>query len=284
MTIGILYIATGPYIAFWKDFYASFEARFLPGMEKRYYVFTDAERIEGENNLHVRRIPITHQPWPLITLLKFDTFLSIEEDLKKNDYLYFPNANVVCEHTVSEAEFLPRKEKGERLIFTVHPGFMGVKGSRAPYERNRASLAYVPYHLGKTYVFGAMNGGETESYLAMCGTLADRIRQDLSHNIIARLHDESHINRYLIHRTDARILSPAYCYPVGVDVNFERKIVGVSKKAIFDIDAFKGSAPEPPPLSGVRFLANRAQERGFRWLCQGRACRDFLLRRDVGLL
>lgn len=47
-SIGILYICTGPYALFWKDFYESFENKFLPSYEKKYYVFTDVEEIFAE--------------------------------------------------------------------------------------------------------------------------------------------------------------------------------------------------------------------------------------------
>lgn len=44
-SIGILYICTGPYILFWKDFYESFEEKFLPSYQKKYFVFTDADTV-----------------------------------------------------------------------------------------------------------------------------------------------------------------------------------------------------------------------------------------------
>lgn len=44
-SIGILYICTGPYVLFWKDFYKSFQEKFLVDFEKRYFVFSDAEEI-----------------------------------------------------------------------------------------------------------------------------------------------------------------------------------------------------------------------------------------------
>ena len=37
----ILYIATGRYIVFWKDFHRACEKFFLPHHEKTYFVFTD---------------------------------------------------------------------------------------------------------------------------------------------------------------------------------------------------------------------------------------------------
>lgn len=108
-SIGILYICTGPYVLFWKDFYESFEKNFLPGYEKRYYVFTDAEEIFAENNLNVKKIEIEPMPWPLITLFRFSTFLKIEDELKKCDYLMFSNANMICNEIITPEEFLQEK-------------------------------------------------------------------------------------------------------------------------------------------------------------------------------
>ena len=43
MKIGILFIATGRYICFWKDFYKACEKYLLKNHEKTYFLFTDAE-------------------------------------------------------------------------------------------------------------------------------------------------------------------------------------------------------------------------------------------------
>lgn len=55
MKVGILYICTGAYTVFWPDFFQSFQQNFLPGVEKTYYVFTDAERIDHDDD--PRRAP-----------------------------------------------------------------------------------------------------------------------------------------------------------------------------------------------------------------------------------
>ena len=110
-SIGILYICTESYVLFWKDFYESFEKNFLPSYEKRYYVFTDAEEIFAENNINVKKIAIEPMPWPLITLFRFSTFLKIEDELNKCDYLMFSNANMICNEIITPEEFLPRKMK-----------------------------------------------------------------------------------------------------------------------------------------------------------------------------
>lgn len=41
MKIAILYICTGKYNVFFRDFYSSSEKYFLPNCEKTYFVFSD---------------------------------------------------------------------------------------------------------------------------------------------------------------------------------------------------------------------------------------------------
>lgn len=247
-SIGILYLCTGPYKLFWEDFYNSFQERFLSNTEKFYYVYCDdlgGVLDKFKDNEHVKLIPINPMPWPLITLLRFHYFLMLEEELKKHDYLMFSNANIVCNQSVTEEEFLPRKAKGEGLSFVNHPGYYRKKAVyNYQFERRKRSLAYIPYNCGSTYVIGAMFVGTAKDFLEMSHILKTRIESDLKKNIIAKWHDESHLNRYIVGKTDYRLLSPAYCYPVGFDLPVENKISGVSKMAKFDVNDFKGVCEE----------------------------------------
>lgn len=239
-SIGILYICTGPYVLFWKDFYKSFEEKFLPDFEKRYFVFTDSEKIYGQDNALVRLVKIEAQPWPLITLFRFSTFLKVESELKKCDYLMFSNANMVCNDIITPEEFLPRENKNEVLAVTLHPGYWGKKPIYFPYERRNKSTAYIPWNCGKVYVIGAMFCGTATAFLRMTKTLKNNIEEDLKNNIIAKWHDESQLNRYIISKTGIRVLSPEYCYPFGMRVQYPQKISAVSKEAKFDVKTFKG--------------------------------------------
>ncbi len=239
-SIGILYICTGPYVVFWKDFFDTFEKNFLPDLQKNYYVFTDQEEIYAEDCGRVKRYNLAPQPWPLVTLLRFHTFLTIKEELEKEDYLMFSNANMICDQTVSKEEFLPRIELGELLAFTKHPGYCNVPIYKAPLDRNKHCKAYVPYDCGTDYVIGAMFNGTSKAFLKMCEVLRERINDDLKRNVIARWHDESHINRYIINKPECRILSPSYCYPFGIELPIEKKISAVDKQSKFDVKGFKG--------------------------------------------
>lgn len=229
-SIGILYIATGPYITFWEAFYKSFENFFLKNTEKHYYIFTDKSEFYGSDNPRVHKTYQKFQPWPIPTLLKFQTFLEIKDELLKHDYLYQSNGPVICVKEVKEEDFLPREDCGEKMMFTLHPGYYNKKNMYFPYERRRESLAYVPYNCGKEYVFGAMNGGVASDYIEFAEMLNERIVDDLNRGIIAEWHDESHINCMLTKMNNYRLLPMSYAYPPSFDVPAEKIVVCLDKR------------------------------------------------------
>ncbi len=242
MKIAILYICTGNYIVFWDDFFESFEKFFLPEFEKEYFVFSDADFLKGQETGRVHLNHIFWQPWPVPTLMKFHTFLLIENKLKKFDYIYQPNSNARCRRIVTADEFLPRKNKGEVLFFTMHPGKWISKGFRYPYYRNPKSFAYVPYNRRTKEVFGAMNGGEGKAFLIFMKEMASRTAQDLKKCIIPISHDESYVNNYLVRHaydTSIRFLTCDYAYPQEYQLPFERVIELEDKSKYFNVSQMK---------------------------------------------
>ena len=81
--IAILYICTGKYDIFWEDFYKTSEKYFLNNSEKHYFVFTDAQSIYEENCDRVHKIYQKTLGWPYNTLMRFNMFKGIEEQLEK---------------------------------------------------------------------------------------------------------------------------------------------------------------------------------------------------------
>src|SRR5437879_4384279 len=156
--IGILYICTGKYDVFWKNFFLSAEKYFLPGYEKRYFVFTDSKYIYDEKNLKVQKIYQETLGWPFNTLLRFKMFLGIEEDLKNCDYLFFLNANIVFIDRINN-DILP-DTANDGLLAVKHPGFWDKQNSEFWYDRNISSSAYIPYGQGEHYFMGGFNGGQ----------------------------------------------------------------------------------------------------------------------------
>ena len=224
-TIGILYICTDKYKTFWKEFYNNCEKYFLVenGYKKHYYVFTNANNIEFENEKHVHKIYQEPLSWPYITLYRFKIFNRTSDLLKRMDYLYFFNANMLVIDYVSQG-FLPNDN--QIFSFLQHPGFYNKSNLEFTYDRNPKSLAYISIGKGSYYFQGALNGGLSKDYLSMSRELEKNIDIDLNNNIVALWHDESHLNRYAIdHQDKIKILDPSYGYPEGWELPFNPKII-----------------------------------------------------------
>lgn len=236
MKVAILYICTGKYKVFWKEFYESYEKNFLPFTEKVYFVFSDSTKLPYAEKENVNIIPQKHLKWPNNTLQRFSFFIREEQRWMDCDYTIFINSNFLCVETVTEEEFLPKEEN---ILVAEHAGYHGKKPSELPYEQNTESLAYVNKEEGKFYVMGGINGGKTKNYMEMIHQLKANVDVDAENGIVAICHDESHLNKYIIGRNDVKILPPSYGYPEGWNLPYEAKMLIRDKSKYFDVEAFK---------------------------------------------
>jgi hypothetical protein len=228
-TIAILYICTGKYILFWKNFYESAEKHLLHNYEKHYFVFTDNSEIFMG---HLPNIHIQYQqalPWPYPTLYRFKFFKSIQEQLKQFDFTYFFNANCRIFQDIDAVNFLPMDN--EHLVVTQHPGFWDAPLHKFTYEYNPLSMAYIQPGQGEIYVSGGLNGGETSNYLTFIETCFQYTQTDIEKGIIALWHDESYLNKYIIGKK-IKILHPGFFYPEGKELPFEKMVHIENKKII----------------------------------------------------
>lgn len=219
MRIAILYICTGKYNVFWDGFYKSSEKYFLSGQaEKEYFVFTDNMDLCKDSHVHLHYREC--QGFPFDSLFRFDLFLSIEDEIKDFDYIYFFNANMQFVKPVGK-EFLPTVNDGY-LAAVLHPLILKRPFFFYSYERNKKSLAYITLvrHHKYRYFMGSLNGGRAKEYLELVRTCAQNTRTDYENGIIAMVHDESHLNRYLFdHKCKA--LAPSYAYPEGKSMGYD---------------------------------------------------------------
>lgn len=191
------------------------ERCFLPNMSKTYFVFTDDENKVFP--LNANRIATKFEPWPYPTLKRFHYFSGIKDKLKSFKYIYFLNANLYpnCSQNSVGKEILPTEK--QQLVFTEHFGFYGRKSTDFTYERNHRSLAFIPLNVGNKYVAGGFFGGKSANFLDMTKELETKINKDLENGVIARWHDESHLNRYLVDLQNKGktplILDPSYLIP-----------------------------------------------------------------------
>ena len=208
MNIGILYISTGPYAMFFRNFYDSVKKNFLPSDEKTFYVWTDSED-PYFNQPDVVKTYQKHLGWPRGTMNRFHQFLALEDQINKHDFLFFFNANIVCNRPVNREEVLPT-EKDDWLCAVLHLAFSD--GRRGTFESNPDSTAYVPLDSHPPYFQGCLSGGRTPEYISMFKTCRDNIDADDKKGISAIWFDESHSNKYFSTRNVKR-LHPGYAHP-----------------------------------------------------------------------
>lgn len=235
MQIGILYICAGKYSMFWKSFFESSEKYFLPGHEKKYFVFTDAKKIDFQDNNNVVKIYQKNSGWPYISLMRFKMFILHQNMLNKLDYLFFCNANLLFVDHVGD-EILPVHEG---LAALNHPCYWDKPRETFPYDTNPASTAYIAPSQGTHYFMGALNGGKTEDFLKMAQELAANIDSDLQQGIHALWYDESHLNKYLLDK-NVKILDPSYGYAESWELPFKPKIMILDKRKVLNVNKLKG--------------------------------------------
>ena len=250
MRIALLYICTGQYVRFWEEFYESFHKNFLRDSEKSYFVFTDSETIYGEDkDCNIHRIYQKDLGWPGSTLFRFRMFSGIAEELKSYDYVFFMNANLICLKEVKEADFLPVQEE---LLVVKHPGYDNLAPYEFPYERRRKSKAFVPYTKGHVYAYGAINGGKSEAYIRLIRELKEAIQDDYGRGIIAKWHDESHLNKYIIEHDNYKVLPTAYAYSEEYDLPYEKIILVTDKKKKIKLADNKIKGKRGVPFAGMK--------------------------------
>ncbi|MDE3046077.1 MAG: hypothetical protein KGJ02_05485 [Verrucomicrobiota bacterium] len=214
--IGLLIVATGKYICFVNPLIESAKKHFCRNHRVTYFVFTDQEFDPPED---VVRIEQRHLGWPYDTMMRYQVYFDHWQSLSNQDYLFACDADMLFVDEVGE-EIL------EKRVATLHPGFVGKRGS---YETDSRSKAYIRKKEGLYYFAGGFYGGERDSFFHILRTNIDHIKDDLKRGIIAVWHDESHWNRYCIDFPPTLILPPSYCYPENWRRPSAKKLLALDK-------------------------------------------------------
>ena len=226
MKICILTIATNKYLQFVEKLYEDISEKFCPGAEINCLLFTDHEIEETGDKVKVHYID--HEPWPMPTLKRYNYFVKEKDFILEHDYCFYFDADMRIDSVVESEEVC-----GD-LVATRH-GYQSLHDpSQQSFDRNPKSLAHVPFDQKTvTYYAGGFNGGKTEKFIEMAEVIADRVDKDLSNNVVALWHDESHMNRYLIDNPPTLDLDPTYCYAeefIGTNYPYKPgKIIALKK-------------------------------------------------------
>ena len=134
--------------------------------------------------------------WPYDTLLRYNWFCTVQDQMENFDYCYFANANCKFIKDFTE-EKVPLPNNDKPFVFCIHQGFFeDTEGRTFHPERNPLSTAYIPEGEYCRAYSGGFWGAQSTAFKEMCCELRDRIAADLGKGIIAIWHDQSHLTKY----------------------------------------------------------------------------------------
>ena len=231
MTVAVVFIGTGKYLDFLPSWYERCEENFLPGVDKKYLVFTDGDVPEAPDNAIVYKQE--HLDWPYITLYRFKIIQNALDEIADCDWLVFLDADMAVVDTVTVTEVFSDKP----YLGVHHPcHFLKFPPHNQPpgsFETNPLSTAKVPDDYDfSVYWQGCLWGGKVPEVMSMMDELNARISLDEENNVIAQWHDESHLNSFYAQNKDlVHTLGPEFAFPeVFADAcDFQPKIVHLAK-------------------------------------------------------
>lgn len=235
-SFGILTIATNIYIDYWMSMATSVEDSLEDDDFVISYVFTDQVDLANDfaSKLRKLRVVVTRiEPygWPDATLLRYEIF-SKHSHLFTTDCLMYLDADMlICKNFIN---FFDLQCQGSDVIGVLHPGYWRPSrkvifylnnpkmiigdvrqffkiGGIGSWETNHKSLAFVKRRLRRQYYCGGVWLGQTHSVLQMINVLSKRVNMDLRNGIIAKWHDESHLN-YWFANNPHQTLGPEFCF------------------------------------------------------------------------
>ncbi len=246
-----------PYWQYAKTMIEGAKQFFLPGHDVDYFVWSDMpadtisiKKLEGKNsyadgfNDAVEKLsfqkfgatifPITPEPWPMPTLMRYHLFLQQEDVLKDYDYIFFCDVDMKFVNVVGD-EIL-----GKGLTAALHPGYAIRKEYWPPYEPNKDSASFInrPGMVindgGKPrfmpmYFAGGFQGGVSKEWFKAMHKMKKLIDKDLAMGYVPIWNDETAWNKYLEKTpTDLVVLTPSYIYPDSLIKEYYEPLWGVS--------------------------------------------------------
>lgn len=223
MKICLLIIATNKYTEFLHNLCNSADMYFCNNYDVEYFIFTNKTDLKLITKRPYKIFEINHESWPNVTLKRYHIFSKYKEKILEKNYVYYCDSDMKFVNNIKNEIFSDK-------VVTIHPGFYNKNLNQLTYERNKNSTAYISYNSGKKYYAGGFNGGKSEYFLKMSEIIKNNVDIDLKNNIIAKWHDESHLNYYYnILESPTLELSPSYCYPESWNIPFDKKILALDK-------------------------------------------------------
>lgn len=237
-SLDVVSIATNGYTKYWLNMITSFQENNVVFEKVVVHVLTDdPEFVIDYANKNPKMKFVAHQvesmPWPLPTLMRYNYISRIGEFLESENFLYIDSDMIFH----PDFDFEMNKNLREYPVnLVIHPGYWRARyasslsvnlmsfkmlisdlykrlkfGGLGAWETSRRSTAYVTRKNRNVYVCGGVWFGERVQILIMVNLLKLKTEVDLRNGIIAKWHDESHLNNWLV-SYGANLLSPSFCF------------------------------------------------------------------------
>ncbi len=207
--IKIFSLATKNYKDFCTNFLFGFNNYFLPEANKEFIIFTDDINYHSLQKENITTSFIEHEAWPMITLKRYGNINKFKDRIAEDDLCIFADIDLMPVATIDSLTV-------NRYFGVEHPGNYYVNNIDS-LETNTNSTAYVNIHnlpINYKYIQGCLWGGIGKDFINMIILLKENTEKDLNNNIIAKWHDESHLNKFCIDNfKDFKILPPSCSYP-----------------------------------------------------------------------
>src|SRR4030042_5716660 len=137
------------------------------------------------------------------------------------------DADLVVPEPISSAEFFYHNKP---LFGVRHPYFLCRQGSFEISPKSKAAVS--PREDLSEYIQCCFWGGKTNYVVKMVKEMYKNIKIDLNNGIIARIFDESYLNKYFISNKPLfYVYPPNYAYPdVPIPEKLKKKILHVTNK------------------------------------------------------
>jgi hypothetical protein len=235
----IFSVATDRYLEFWLDLLGTAEQFIDQDLNVQWILFTNRENdipraVSERLGTNLVTVRFESSPWPMPTLLRYE-LLAKAADKIEGEIVMHLDADMLFAGSLTKRDLIQALGNQE-IALVRHPGYFRpskfakvifylgnpryilsdvkswlLKGGIGSWEKNSDSLAFVSRENRKVYVCGATWFGRKNSVIDLCSSLSLRIQEDLSRNVIAKFHDESHLNWFAANNTFS-LLSPKFCY------------------------------------------------------------------------
>jgi Glycosyltransferase family 6 len=238
MEISLISIATNGYTKYWLQMINSMISNKQESTRIRIHILTDDPEFVRLNapshpSVGIMIHKIDSEPWPYPTLHRYKYINSIVDDLDTEYFMYL-DADMKA-HPGFDNNLKNLFETHE-MNFVAHPGFwrdkqnliftsdfIGLRrhagdlyrllrfGGLGDWETRRKSTAFVPRKGRKLYICGGIWFGKVNRLRELVTTLETNVSTDSEAGLIAKWHDESHLNAWFV-KNGGWVLSPEYCF------------------------------------------------------------------------